>query len=290
MRLTTLTRLLGGSVVVTLLTLTGTGGAGAGSGDTSSTDPTGSTDTTVAPTTTTVAPTTTTVAPTTTTAAPGSTAAPTTPGPSRSPDEVAAMLQTAEQSCDAAISGRLDTTARLRNRATDQNLTEGDRNAIIAILDRTDAGLNDLKSRIDNAPDGVTLRPECKSISEDYRVYRLVVPQVRLALASAGAAAAADKLSSVADKLESASQTRAAKRTSSVDVNSLLQDIRAKANEAKSQIRGIPGTALAVTVDQLNAGSGKPVLSQARKQLDSIEQLLDAAGKDAQRILTANGR
>ena len=159
----------------------------------------------------------------------------------------------------------------------------------MAILDRTDAGLNGLKPQIDNAPDGLTLRPACRSITETYRVYRVVVPQVRLAFASAGEAAAADKLMSVADKLATASQKHTtSKRKASVDIDGLLQDMRAKANDAKNQINGIPASALAVTVDQANAGSGKPAaLSQAKQQVDSVDQLLEAASKDARTILRA---
>lgn len=275
MRLTTLTRLLGGSVVLTFLAVTGAGGAGAQAGTTASTD------TTVAPTTT-AAP--------ATTEAPSTTEAPATTAPSRDPAQVASMLQTAKQSCDGAISGRLDTTSRLRNRAGDQTLSDGDRNAILSILDRTDAGLNDLKPQIDNATDGATLRAPCKSIAADYRVYMLVVPQVRLTLASAGEGAAADKLLNLADKLQNAAQSHTAKRKASVDIDSLLQDMRDKANAAKSKIGGVPSTALAVTVDQVNAGVGKPTLSQDRNDVDAVQQLLHAADKDAQQVLKALGR
>ncbi len=281
MRHTTLTRLLGGGVVVTVLVIAGTNGVGAQSGGSESTDTTSSSTTTAAPTTT---------APTVTTSPPTSSPqAPKTASP-ESPDGVAATLPAAKQWCDAQISGRLDTTARLRKRATDKNVTDEQRNAILAILDRTDAGLNALKPQIDAAPDGATLRPECKSIADDYRVYRLVVPQVRLTLAAAGEAAAADKLLSLADKLEKATPAHATKGKASVDVNGLLQDLRSKANDVKNQTGGIPATALAVTIDQANAGSGKPVLSQAKQQVDSLDHLLDAAAKDARTILSAVGR
>ncbi len=266
MRLTTLTRLLGGSVVLIFVAVTATSGAGAQTSTTASTD---------APTTT---------------EAPSTTEAPTTTASPRDPAQVASTLQTAKQSCDGAITGRLDVTSRLRNRVGDQRITDGDRSGILSILDRTDAGLDDLRSQIDNAPDGATLRPPCKSIAVDYRVYMLVVPQVRLTLASAGEGAAADKLLSLADKLQNASQTHTAKRKASVDIDSLLQDMRDNANAAKSKISDVPSTALAVTVDQVNAGAGKPALSQDRKDVDSVQQLLHAASKDAQQVLKALGR
>jgi len=280
MRHTTLTRLLGSGVVVTVLAVAGSSGASAGSGGTGSTETTGTTEssnTTVTPTTATP-----------TTEAPASTEAPSTTAAPQSPEELATLLQTGKQSCDEAIDRRLATTATLRKRATEVNLSDDDRNAIMAILDRTDAGLNDLRPQIDNAPDGLTLRPACRSIAQTFRVYRVVVPQIRLAFASAGESAAADKLLSVADKLASASQTHANKRKASVDVDGLLQDIRAKANDAKNQIDGVPATALAVTVAEANAGSGKPAaLLQAKKDVASVDQLLESASKDARTVLRA---
>src|SRR3954452_7848388 len=98
--------------------------------------------------------------------------------------------------CDAAIDKRVNDLATWTSKINAaKHLTDAQKSALIGELATTSTGLTTVaKPAVDAAADKAALKTACQAIAQNYRVYLVVGPQVRLTVAGDVEAAAIGQL------------------------------------------------------------------------------------------------
>jgi len=183
---------------------------------------------------------------------------------------------------DCEIDRRLATIARLRTAIGDAKaLTSDHRAALRAILDSSEAGLSALKPKIDADTDLAALKADVHSIFDDYRIYVLVVRQVHLVGGDDRVAAAAARLTGVADKLQAAITTAQGQGKDVTGASAHLAAMRAAIAAALGQVDGDAAAVLPLLPADWNAGTAKPILDAAHASLDAARADLATALAEA---------
>lgn len=195
----------------------------------------------------------------------------------------------AKARCIQAIDHRLDTLAKTQARLDEASFVTEDHSAsLTSIISSTDSGLRTLRDKIDTSSDPREVVALCDTIGPDYRVYLVVVPQVRLT-------AAADKIDSTQGRFDDlvAKFDEAADRAkeAGADVGAAVE-LRNRAveqyNEAIDLVDGVGDSVIAVTPASFNDGPGARTLETARETVrTSVGQMKSAhdTGKAAVQAL-----
>jgi len=195
----------------------------------------------------------------------------------------------AKARCIQAIDSRFDTLAAAQARLDEASfVTEDHASSLSAIISSTNAGLRTLRDQIDTSQDPREVVALCNTIGPDYRVYLVVVPQVRLT-------AAADKIVSTQGRFDdlTAKFDAAADRAkeAGADVAEAV-DLRNRAveqfNNAIALVDGVGDSVIAVTPASFNEGPGANTLDVARETVrTSVGQMKSAheTGKAAVQAL-----
>lgn len=185
------------------------------------------------------------------------------------------------------IDRRLATIERLRG-AVDgaRRLTDEHEAALERILDRSASGLRALRAEIEAATTVGELRTDLQRIVEDFRIYLLVVPQVRLVIAADVTEAAIARAIQVADRLEQAIQAAEAAGKDVGDANEHLASMRAHIRAADAKVDGLAGRILPLTPADWNDGTARPILERSRLAIAEARRVeLQAAIADARAII-----
>src|SRR5207302_2527299 len=91
-------------------------------------------------------------------------------------------------------------------------------------LPSASSGLTALKSKIDGDTDAATLRSDCRSIVDDYRIYVLVSPKTREVLVADWESDIASRLDTIATKIQNMIDKAKAK---GIDVTTAQSDLNA---------------------------------------------------------------
>ncbi|MEI8337538.1 MAG: hypothetical protein WCF92_00125 [bacterium] len=169
-----------------------------------------------------------------------------------------------------------------------KKLSDTNKASLSSTIETALTNLNSLKAKIDSDTSTTTLKEDLKSITANYRVYALVMPQVSLL-------AATDRIDTIAASLEALStklQTRiSSAQGSGVDVtsaNNSLADLNAKISDANAQALAINQAVSALTPDQgdkTKAAANTAAIKEARAKLKIAEQDLKTARADINSIL-----
>jgi len=148
--------------------------------------------------------------------------------------------------------------------------------------------LNNLKAKIDADTDTTTLKADLKTITADYRIYMLIVPQIQIIAASDRIDTISTNFSTVVAKL----QTRiTAAQTAGKDVSSVqtaMTDIQSKITDAQTQAQNAVNGVSALIPDQGNqttAQANTSALKSARTDIKNATQDLQTADRDAKTIV-----
>ncbi len=184
-------------------------------------------------------------------------------------------VENAKDRCVQAVDRRLDTLAKAQARLDEVDfVTESHVATLESIIGRTDSGLRSLKDGIINSEDPREVRKLCLTIAPGYRVYLVVVPQVRLT-------AAADRISSADERIAALTarfdEAVARAKEAGADVSEAVA-LRDRAVEqfatAMSGVEGVADSVLAVTPAGFNEGPGAVTLDNARAAIrTSAEQM-----------------
>ena len=150
-------------------------------------------------------------------------------------------IGTTKARCDAAIDKRVAHLAAWTARVDGlMHLTDGEKSALTGGLANVSKGLTTVaKPAVDNATDKASLRAACKAVVLDYRVYKVVHPQVFL---SAGA----DGVLDVITTLQSYSADLKSKGANTDDVDALL-------TQALTTAQGVPTNLAQITPASYNS-------------------------------------
>ena len=186
--------------------------------------------------------------------------------------------------------GRRETTLdRLLGRvATSKVLTAGHASTLTAELAAAKSGLAGLKVTLKSDTTVAQLRVDIRKISADFRVYRLIVPQVRLINLTDGGLAAVVRFGTLESKLQARinAASSAGKDVSGAqaDLDSMHQQVAA----AQTVLASIDeNQLLSLTAANWNDGTAKPILMAARTSLKSTHQDLRTARADARKCVKA---
>ena len=198
-------------------------------------------------------------------------------GPSKSANHV----DQAKQRCESAVTKRQDKItkdlARVQQAST---APASDRTELTSQLQAVAADLTKAKTAIDAASTPAELREACKTMVSSTRVYVLygtktnaLVATDRLAKIDARTAANKGRL----DKIIARAEKRGVSPEATADAKAKVADASGRLADAQGQIKGQLPKLMPITVAQVNDGSAKATLSEARNHLK-------AAASDAKAI------
>jgi len=183
------------------------------------------------------------------------------------------------------IDRRIATLTTLATRvAASRHLTDTDRARLSKEADNEKAGLTSLKTKINADTDLATLRTDVHAIVVDYRVYVLVVPQVRLTTAADAVLDLSDRFTTLDQRLHDRIARAKAAGNDVAALESALSDAEAKVAAAKQLAVPVP--------DQLGpltpAGypGNRSTLLSARQALRDARTDLRAARADVRQVIT----
>jgi hypothetical protein len=158
-----------------------------------------------------------------------------------------AGLAEAKHQVTLRIDGRLSTLNGLKT-AVDgaKYLTAGHRTTLTRLLADDVTGLTSLKTKVAGETTLAGVKGDVQSMINDYRVYILVVPKVRLTIGGDLAASAGARLQQAHDRLVAAVAKAKAAGKDTAAAEAKLADAQTKINEASAAIAGKTDTLLGV--------------------------------------------
>ncbi|HYF13272.1 MAG TPA: hypothetical protein VD928_03175 [Candidatus Paceibacterota bacterium] len=148
--------------------------------------------------------------------------------------------------------------------------------------------LNNLKTQITNETDGAALKTQVQSITTDYRVYALVLPQTRIAAAADREATLINMLAEIGSKLQ-ARLTAAQQAGANVSAYAQpLSDMGTRLGSAQTHAQAALTGAAQLTPDGGDAAKIKAntdALKKANAEIKAAQQDLIAARKAADTII-----
>jgi hypothetical protein len=200
--------------------------------------------------------------------------------------DAATSLAWVQQRCESGITNRQTQIDQLNNRiAQSKYLTSVHHSTLSGDLASGASGLTSLNGQIAASTTLKQVGPLCKDIVYNFRIYVLRTPQVHLTIGSDAETAVVSKLQGVAPKLDAAIKAAQAKGEDVGQAPTLYADFNAKLADAASRSNGASDTVIALTVDQYNAGTARPVLQTTYQNLVLGHGDLIAARNDAQQIV-----
>ena len=190
---------------------------------------------------------------------------------------------------DTAITTRIAALNKMSARIAEmKNVPAAEQANISAEVQTETTNLTNLKAKIDADTDVTTARADEKTITGDYRIYALVIPQASIIASS-------DRVSTIAGMmtaLQTKIQTRiTADQSAGKDVTAMqtaYADITAKVADASSQAQTAQNVVANLAPDQGNAtvaASNKAALLSARADIKSSSTNLKTAREDVKTIL-----
>lgn len=197
-------------------------------------------------------------------------------------------VSTARAVGQCEINRRLEDLSSLSTAAADDaTLSAADRSTISHTISRTRSGLKSLASQLAKDSTVATLGPDLDAITNDERVYVLVIRQSWLAGATDGEMAAVTALKAADVKLEAAINLAKAAGYNTSAAEAARAAMDADTASALSLIHGLDTKVLALTPSQYNAGTAGPVMDSAGQSLATAYSSLESARAQAQATIDA---
>ena len=188
----------------------------------------------------------------------------------------------ADQEIDRRIKNLNDLSARIGEM---QKVSDANKASIQGTISAQIADLSTLKAKIDADTVLSDLKTDVQSITKAYRIYMLILPQIRMI-------AAADRVATVAGQMAALEVKLAARITSSTgDTSSLLAadaDLKTKLIDANNQAQAAVNVVIALKPDNGDAtiaASNRAALKDAQSKIKAAVQDFMAARKDIDTIL-----
>ena len=144
-------------------------------------------------------------------------------------------------------------------------------------------GLTSLKAKIDADTDVDVLKTDVQSVTAAYRIFALVMPQVRIAAAADRQATIINMLSGIGVKLQARLQTLQGQGGDVVALTTALSDMAAKLADAQTHAQAAIDATVSLTSDngdKTKMDANTAALKKAKTELQTAQQDLVAARKD----------
>lgn len=207
-----------------------------------------------------------------------------TSSPSGTPNNSANRISMIKSKADAEIARRITSITDLLARIqTLKRVSDSDKSSLTGMGNTMIANLNILKTKIDADTDIATLRIDWKSIFDQYRVYMLFMPQLRIYVAADRINDTTNLMMQVSAKLQGRINGNAAWQSTLNDANSKITDAETQAQNAINATKGLQP-------DQGNnaiASSNKQALLSAKGMIMTAITDLQTARTDFVTIINA---
>ncbi|MCI0687989.1 MAG: hypothetical protein L0Y54_12230 [Sporichthyaceae bacterium] len=171
------------------------------------------------------------------------------------------------------IDMRLNTLGRLDGLlARAERLSDEHRDTLSALIDDDTAGLTELRAQVASETTREALRADAQSMVEDYRIYILVRPKVRLSVVADRELAAIDRLTDIHARLTDAVADAEEAGQDTGNADELLDAMQAQLDAATAAVQG--------QTDQLLAIEPGPDGPGIRSAVDEIRESLRDARQD----------
>lgn len=203
---------------------------------------------------------------------------------------VQARVTTAKGRADQEITRRISALNQLNTAVQAMvKVSATEKTTISGEVQTEVSNLTSLQEKIDADTDVATLRTDIKSITDDYRIFMLVIPQGRIEVASDKVQTVASTYSDFSTKLQ-ARISAAPSGEDTTQVNAWLSDMNAKVADANTQAQAAVTLVASLQPDQGNAtvaASNKTALQSARTDIKTALSDLKTARQDAGSIVKA---
>lgn len=145
-----------------------------------------------------------------------------------------------------------------------------------------------LQTKIDADADLATLKTDVQSITANYRVFMLILPQARIAAAADRVVTLTSMFSSLGSKLQARLQAAAQAGSDTTALTAALNDIAAKISDAQTQAQAAVSATASLQPDNGDTtvkASNTAALKQGKADIDAAQKDLVAARKDVGTIV-----
>jgi hypothetical protein len=188
---------------------------------------------------------------------------------------------------DCEINRRLTTLGQLSTAVgASKGLTSSDAAALNAAISAAGSGLTSLKATIDSQTALPALRLEIVQIVTKYRVYELLLPQVRLTIAADSVLALKTHFDDISSKLADRIATAQGKGKDVTAAQAALAAMNAAVADAEALVSPLPARLLALTPAQFDLTTAT-TLQGVRAAIGRARDDLKAATKDGRDAIAA---
>jgi hypothetical protein len=189
----------------------------------------------------------------------------------------------------AAVTARIDLRLAALNREAAavqraRHLTDDHRNSLSTVVNDAIAGLTELKDQVAQETTLAQVRTDAQSMVDDYRVFLLVGPQVRLTIAGDTEQFAIDRAQQAHDRLAGLVDERRAGGADTTAAETDLADMQAAIEAAQSHLDGQLDPLLAITPGP-DATAITDGVSGVRQALGSVRGDLRTAAAEGRAVL-----
>ena len=204
-------------------------------------------------------------------------------------NNLANKVKNTQSKGDLEITNRIDSLNKLIARIQEmKKLSDSEKSGLISNIQTVLTDLTTLKTKIDSDTSTTTLKTEVKSITADYRVYALVLPQISLLSASDRIDIIASEMQTLSAKLQTRISDAQGKGVNVTAASNSLNDLNAKIADASSQAKIINQDVLTLTPDggdKTKEASNTAALKDARAKLKIANSDLKTARQDVDSIV-----
>ena len=193
----------------------------------------------------------------------------------------------ATKEIDRRVKSLTDLTVKISNA---KRLSVSQKSSLTASIQTEVTSLNTLMTKINADVDIATLKVDIASITKSYRVYMVIMPQARIAIAGDSLGTTVDTMTQVGTKFQTRIASLDAAGKNTTDLKTWYADYSAKLVSANTEIAAaINGTATLKadngdkTVMQANAKA----FADARAKIKAAQSDIKAARADAEKIVKA---
>ncbi len=192
-----------------------------------------------------------------------------------------------DQEIDRRVKGLMELQSKVQGM---KRITDAQKTTITAAIQAQITTLTTLKTKIDADADADSIKADVKSITDSYRIYALIMPQIQILTAADRIATTADVVTGLGVKLQTTIASLQAQGKDVTTLQTSLTDLTAKAEDARVQANAAVAV-VAVLVpdngDKAKMTANTAALKDARTKIKAGNQDIVAARKDITSITKA---
>jgi hypothetical protein len=167
-----------------------------------------------------------------------------------------------------------------------KNVSSTDKASLQTSITTQISEMTALKAKIDSDTDAATLKADITSITSDYRIYMLVIPQARIAAATDRAQTIVADMQAMAPQLQARITADQTAGGNVAAAQAAYSDMQTKVSDANIQAAAALNETVSLTPDQGNA-SNTAAIKDAASKIKTVVSDLKAARTDISTIMNA---